>query len=500
MRRLDLGQLAVAERLGLEERLAERQLGGKERAARDRLLSFCEYTFPNYQRAAHLELAAAELEAIERGDNDALIIEMPPRHGKTQLVSVRFPAWAMCRRPDRRFIAASYGERLAGAIGRVVRNIVNTQPLFPRVRLAPDMKAKDQWETVQGGHFLAVGIGSGVIGFGGDIITIDDPFKKREEAESQVQRDKVWDWWTSEIITREERGSAKVIVMHRWHEDDLVGRLLQEEGDQAEGGAWKVLRLPAIAEENDQLGRKLGEALWPWRRTAEELEVLQQRVGPRNWNSLFQQRPAPDEGFIFKWWPRYDKEPAKFSEIVIGLDTAFTDNEESDYSAYTAWGRANGRVYWLDCGRYRGETPEAERQMMAFYWSIGGRYPGTPVKVLHRRKVAIDKVFAQHLRAGQKTIGGRAGLPVVEVPLPAGNTKQEMATLASVEFEAARALCPATPPMSFETWQIEHKGFPTALHDDFVETTNIVMRYCFKRPERQVQTEAVRVYARARRR
>ena len=168
---------------------------------------------------------------------------MPPRHGKTELISIRFPAWALGRKPDRAFIAASYGDRPASELGRKVRNIVDTQSVFPNVRLAADSKAKDLWHTAQGGQFLSVGIGSGVIGFGADIITVDDPFKKREEAESQNERDRVWNWWTSEILTRRHRHTALVIVMHRWHEDDLIGRVLGQAAHR-----WRRVRLPALAE------------------------------------------------------------------------------------------------------------------------------------------------------------------------------------------------------------------------------------------------------------
>jgi len=162
-------------RQGERERQQREQDSPDRQSAVDTLLGFCRWTFPGYHTAPHLELVASELEAIERGENDRLIIEMPPRHGKSELVTIRFPAWVLCRHPNWPLISASYGDELAHEMGRRARNIVDTQGIFPEVNLAADSKAKNLWHTTQGGQFLAVGIGSGVIGFGGRIITIDDP-------------------------------------------------------------------------------------------------------------------------------------------------------------------------------------------------------------------------------------------------------------------------------------------------------------------------------------
>ena len=446
------------------------------------LLDFCQATWPAYQRSPHLELVASALEEVERGENDRLIIEMPPRHGKTQLVSVRFPAWALCRDPTRRIIAASYGERLAGAIGRVVRNLVDTQRVVPHVRLARDQQAKDMWETQQGGMFLAVGIGSGVIGFGGDLITIDDPIKKREEAESQAQRDKHWDWYASEIVTREERGTAVIVVMHRWHEDDLVGRILAEEP-----GRWKVLKLPALARENDPLGRGLGEALWPWRRTRDELLGLRRRVGERNWASLFQQEPAPEEGNIYRWWPTYRAVPP-LQGVLVPIDTAYTDKTDSDYTAWSVWGDDGTRLYLLDCQRVQATAPEAEGELKRYLDTLRQHYSTVPIKPLVRQGVAIDRVVGQHLR--------QAKVPVVEVKMPAGNTKEEMAKVVSAEFEGGRMLIPAGFAPWLEAWLAEHKSFPNAMHDDWVETTNIAGWYRFRAEPWAYPDHGLRLYGR----
>lgn len=465
--------------------------------AREHLLPFCQYTFPGYQVAPHLELIAGALEEVVRGENGRLIIEAPPRHSKSETVSIRFPAWLLCKDPTKRVISASYGENLANETGRKVRNIVDTQTLFSGVSLAADSKAKNLWHTDKGGQFLSVGIGSGVVGFGGDVIIVDDPFKKREEAESVIQRDGVHNWWQSEIVTRQERGTAFVIVMHRWHEDDLVGRVLAEEP-----GRWKVLHLPALAEEGDVLGRQVGEALWPWRWSVEELLELRRQVGERNWTSLFQQRPAPAQGAIFKWWPRYQTLPS-CSQIVIGIDTAYSDSAQADYTAWAAWGWDGFSAYLIEADRFRGEIPDAERQISYFVNKMKQQHPRASVKVAYRVRVAIDRVAAQHIRRGPaslQVVDGHAptrinmGVPVVEVKLPSGNSKEEIANIVATEFEGGRALIPERASW-LDPWLDEHKMFPAGANDDFVETTNAVLWYLFRR-QPYVQPVPTRVVSR----
>ncbi len=449
--------------------------------ARDNLLDFAQYTFPHYQRVPHLELIAKELEAIERGENDRLMVFMPPRHGKSELISIRFPAWYLCRNPGRKVISASHREDLAGEWGRQVRNVLDVQPLFPKVQLAADSKAKSLWHTSQGGQYLAVGVGSGVVGFGGDLILIDDPHGKAGELASDSQRDQAWNWRTTEIESRLEPKAAIVYVMHRWHEDDMAGRELL-----ASPGRWRVIRLPALAEADDPIGRTFGEPLWPERYPLEELEQRRHVAGARNWNALYQQRPVPEEGAVFKWWNRYQSLP-DLRQIVVGIDTAYTGASTSDYTAWSTWGFDGSRAYLMHAERFRGEVPDAERRVTAAIWRLQQQHPNIPVKGLGRASVAIDRIALQHLRRGVATNGlsgeGRAGLPVIEVKLPAmggRNVKEQLGNIYATEFECQRALIPEWAPW-LEEWLEEHKGFPAGLHDDYVETTFVVMQYLFRR-------------------
>ncbi len=247
------------------------------------------------------------------------MIFMPPRHGKSELASRRFPAWYMGRNPQKEIIAASYNSDLAGDFGRDVRNIVNS-PEYERLfdtRLAPDSKAKNRWNTSVGGGYAAAGVGTAVTGRGADVFLIDDPVKDRAEAESETTREAVYNWYTSTAYTRLMPGGAIVLIQTRWHEDDLAGRLLEKE---AKGGdQWEKLILPAIDD--------AGEALWPERYPVEALERIRNAIGPRDWGALYQQNPTPDEGSFFKraWFKRHEHEPPHcryygFSDYAVTAD------------------------------------------------------------------------------------------------------------------------------------------------------------------------------------
>lgn len=324
------------------------------RQARKSLLAFTEFTNPQYQRARHHELIAAKLEAVERGEIDRLMIFMPPRHGKSELASKRFPAWCLGRKPTRQIIAASYNSDLANDFGRNVRNIV-AEPefgqVFPSVTLAPDSQAANRMNTNKGGAYVAAGVGTAVTGRGAHIALIDDPFKDREEADSERRRDVVWDWYRSTLFTRLMPGGAVVVILTRWHEDDLAGRLLEQEGDKKDGGQWDVLSMPAINEQ--------GQALWPEWYDIPALERIKATIGPREWSALYQQRPQPDEGTFFKreWFKTSGPLPSEM-RFYGTSDYAVTDGG-GDFTVHRVWGidRA-GDVHRV--AGWRGQTASDE--------------------------------------------------------------------------------------------------------------------------------------------
>ena len=328
--------------------------------ARRSLGAFTSYTNPDYQEARHQRLLDEHLEAVELGLIDRLMVFMPPRHGKSEKSSKRFPAWFLGRNPKRQIIASSYNSDLATDFGRDVRNIMASQDfadVFPAVSLRQDSRAADRMNTSAGGAYFAAGVGTATTGRGADLGLIDDPFKDRQDADSQLQRDRVWDWYRSTFYTRLMPGGAIVLVQTRWHEDDLAGRLLAHEADQ-----WTVLDLPAI--------NAAGEALWPEWYDVTALERIRNSIGPREWSALYQQQPQPDEGTFFQraWLKEWTKLPQV--RIYGTSDYAVTDGG-GDWTVHRIWGiDADDNLYRI--AGWRGQTPadqwiEAKLDLIAKY-------------------------------------------------------------------------------------------------------------------------------------
>jgi len=315
----------------------------ERRRARQGLLPFTNYTNGAYRAAPHHTLIAEKLEAVGRGEIKRLMICMPPRHGKSELASRRFPAWYLGQNPDRQIIAASYNSDLSNDFGREVRNIVASpefRNLFP-VELAQDSKAANRWHTNAGGMYVAAGVGTAITGRGADVLLIDDPFKDRKEADSEIQRKTVWDWYTSTAYTRLMPGGAVVVINTRWHDDDLSGRLLAEQEDG--GDQWDVLSLPAITGER---------ALWPEWYPMERLEQIRSVLPARDWNALYQQNPIPDDGDYFKagWFGEYAELPENLVKYGAS-DYAVTD-QGGDFTEHGVFGvDFNKNLYVLDWWR-----------------------------------------------------------------------------------------------------------------------------------------------------
>jgi len=311
------------------------------RKARAGLLGFTEYTNSAYAAAPHHTLISEKLEAVERGEIKRLMICMPPRHGKSELASRRFPAWFLGRNSGKQIIAASYNADLANDFGREVRNIVDSnefRALFD-ASLSEDSRAANRWHTNGGGMYVAAGVGTAVTGRGADVLLIDDPFKDREEADSELRRQRVWDWYTSTAYTRLMPGGAIVVINTRWHDDDLSGKLLAQQDDG--GDQWEVLSLPAI--------NKDYEALWPEWYPIDRLEQIKAVLPARDWNALYQQNPIPDDGDYFKtdWFGEYDELPPNL-RMFGASDSAVTDGA-GDFSEHGIAGvDANNNIYVVD--------------------------------------------------------------------------------------------------------------------------------------------------------
>lgn len=311
--------------------------------ARKSLIAFTNYTLSEYRAADHHKQIADKLEAVERGEIDRLMIFMPPRHGKSELASRRFPAWYLGKHPGNQVITACYNSDLAGDFGREVRNIVDTRDygnLF-HVKLADDSRAANRWHTDGNGAYISAGVGTAITGRGAHIALIDDPFKDRAEADSEITRDKVYNWYTSTLYTRLMPNGAIVLIQTRWHDDDLAGRLLQ---DMENGGdQWEILNLPAIDK---------GKALWPEWYPTKRLKRIKRAIGERDWNALYQQSPIADDGDYFKreWFQWYD-DPPKHLNIYGASDYAVTE-DGGDWTEHGVAGvDANDDLYLLDWWR-----------------------------------------------------------------------------------------------------------------------------------------------------
>lgn len=296
--------------------LAAKRLLGL-RKAQERLLDFVCMSMPDptdydnvdasrYKPQAHHRYICSLLEKVERGEITRLILNIGPRHGKSELVSRRFPAWFVGRDAYRQVIVASYGETLATDFGRSVRETMRSPlyaQVFPRTTLRKGSQSIERLETLQGGVLNFVGVGGGITGKGADLLVIDDPVVGAEDARSRTLRDRAWEWFTKDAMTRLMGAMGRVVIcMTRWHEDDIVGRLIDPKNPcyhAEEAAKWTVVNLPAFAEEGNPVGLPVGDIMWPDRITREFLEG-QRRLDPVGFNALYMGRPAPADGAFFR--------------------------------------------------------------------------------------------------------------------------------------------------------------------------------------------------------
>ena len=347
----------------------------RRRRARDHLMDFVCYTMPEYQPAPHHRLIAEKLEDISSGRTSRLILTVPPRHGKSQLASRHFPAWFLGQHPRKQVICVTYNAEFALEFGRDVRRIVQEEEfsvIFQKLGLAADSKAANRWHVANGGSYVAAGVGGGITGRGAHLVIIDDPIKNQEDADSKLYRDKLWNWYKSVLYTRLMPGAAIVLIQTRWHDDDLVGRLLEEQ--ERGGDQWDHFNLAAICEsDNDALGREVGEALWPEWYPLQVLENIRKTLsageGPRAWSALYQQKPVEEEGALFRrdWIQWYEEEDIQaqlslsrkghgYFRCYGASDYAVT-GQGGDYTVHMVVGvDPNDNIYVLDVWREQAET------------------------------------------------------------------------------------------------------------------------------------------------
>jgi predicted phage terminase large subunit-like protein len=305
------------------------------RKARTDLETWCRIALAplGHEPAAHHRLLITELEAVARGTNDRLIVMMPPGSAKSTYTSVLFPPWFLAQADEQKIIAASNTAELAEKFSRDAMRLIRAHPRTLHYALARESAV--MWDTSNGGAYRSAGVGGTITGARADLALIDDPIRGREDADSERIRNKTWDWFRADLLTRLKPGGRIVLILTHWHDDDIAGRLLATEADR-----WRVIRLPALAEFNDPLGRSPGQPLWPEWEGAKALADKRRTLGEREWSALFQQRPVSDEGAIIKreWWmPWTDAPPLEPDFTIVSIDPAYTEKDSNDPTGCTIW-------------------------------------------------------------------------------------------------------------------------------------------------------------------
>jgi hypothetical protein len=369
-----ISQLPINEQEAFFESLAEYEASLKREKAQVDFAKFVKEMWPGFIDGRHHKVMAKKFQEIAEGKIKRLIINMPPRHTKSEFASFLLPAWFLGKYPSKKIIQTSNTAELAVGFGRKVRNLVDSDQyskIFPNVNLRSDSKAAGRWATNAGGEYFAIGVGGTVTGKGADLLIIDDPHSEQEAALAATSPeifDKVYEWYTSGPRQRLQPGGSIIVVMTRWAKRDLTGKILQSMADK-DGETWEVIDFPAILPS--------GNPLWPEFWPLEELEALRSELPAGKWNAQYQQSPTSEEGAIVKreWWKEWKEDRPPHCEFIIqSWDTAFTKSERSDYSACTTWGvfylnenPNDPNVILLDAFKKRMEFPELKEKAFNYY-------------------------------------------------------------------------------------------------------------------------------------
>jgi predicted phage terminase large subunit-like protein len=441
------------------EKLKDRELSQKK------FIKFVEKVWPTFISGAHHKRMAEAFERVANGTCKRLIINMPPRHTKSEFASYLLPAWFLGRFPHKKVIQASHTAELAVGFGRKVRNLVDSEvyhDIFPELTLQSDSKAAGRWNTSKGGDYFAIGVGGAVTGKGADVLIIDDPHSEQEAAMAASNPDvydKVIEWYTSGPRQRLQPGGAIVIVMTRWSQRDLTGQVLKAAA-QRSGEDWEVIEFPAILPS--------GNPLWPQFWSLEELEALRNELPNSKWQAQYQQNPVGNESAIVKrdWWKWWEADRPPACEYILQTwDTAFEKNNRADYSAGTTWGifkndedYGNSNIILLNTYKKRVEYPDLKRDVLAEY----NMYE--PDGVLIEKK-ASGAPLIYDLRA--------MGIPVQEFTPGKGQDKIARLNAVSDIIASGKVWVPQT--RWAEELVDEVAEFPSGEHDDLVDATTLAL-------------------------
>ena len=462
-----IDKLDPAEYESFLEKVNEYAGAVKREKAQGKFLDYVNEMWPGFISGRHHALMAKKFEDIAEGKIKRVIINMPPRHTKSEFASYLLPSWFLGKYPQKKVIQCSNTAELAVGFGRKVRNLVGSEQyskVFPNVSLRQDSKAAGRWATSGGGEYFAIGVGGTVTGKGADLLIIDDPHSEQEAALAAGDPgvyDRVYEWYTSGPRQRLQPGGSIVIVMTRWGDRDLTGRVIKDALGRDKGEEWEIIELPAIMPS--------GKPLWPEFWPIEQLEALREELPPSKWNAQYQQSPTGEEGALVKreWWKIWEKEdPPRCEYIIQSWDTAFTKSERSDYSACVTLGvffmnenSQDPNIILLDALQKRMEIPELKDKAMSHY-----KYWEPDTLLVEAKAAGAPLVF--ELR--------QMGIPVTEYTPSRGTRKvsnDKFARLNSVTdlFRSGKVWSPDT------RWAHElieqMAAFPNAEHDDLVDAT-----------------------------
>ena len=426
-------------------------------------MAFVKHVWPQFIEGRHHKIYAEKLQAVADGKLKRLIINMPPRHTKSEFASYLFPTWLMGRDSSKKIIQATHTAELAVGFGRKIKNLIDSddfRDVFPKVSLATDAKASGRWSTNGGGEYYAVGVGGALAGRGADLAIIDDPVSE-QDALSVTALDHIYDWYTSGPRQRLQPGGAIIIVMTRWSIRDLTAKVLSKQGEK-NADKWDIVEFPAIMPS--------GDPLWPEYWSLDELEGVKASIPVAKWNAQYMQNPTAEEGAIIKreWWQKWTKDdPPPCSYIIQSYDTAFSKGDRADYSAITTWGIFNepvsneDHIILLDAIKGRWEFPELKEQAKEMY----GLYD--PDMVLIEQK-GSGMPLTQELR--------RMGIPVTPFTPSRGADKFTRMHSCAPIFESGIVWAPEAK-FADEVME-ECAAFPNGEHDDLADSmTQAILRF-----------------------
>jgi len=441
------------------EKLKDREL------CQEKFIKFVERVWPTFISGAHHKRMADAFERVANGTCKRLIINMPPRHTKSEFASYLLPAWFLGKFPHKKVIQASNTGELAVGFGRKVRNLVDSEvysSIFPNLALQADSKAAGRWNTSKGGDYFAIGVGGTVTGKGADVLIIDDPHSEQEAAMAASNPDiydKVFEWYTSGPRQRLQPGGSIVVVMTRWAQRDLTGQVLKSAA-QRSGEEWEVIEFPAILPS--------GNPLWPQFWSLAELEALREELPNAKWQAQYQQNPVGNESAIVKrdWWKWWEKDnPPQCDYILQSWDTAFEKTQRADYSAGTTWGifaceedNFAPNIILLNTYKKRVEFPELKRDVMREYTDY------EPDSLIVEKK-ASGAPLIYDLRA--------MGIPVQEYTPSKGQDKIARLNSVSDIIASGKVWVPRT--RWAEELVDEVAAFPSGEHDDLVDATTLAL-------------------------